>query len=115
MKNKRQKTKKQLQIGENIRRLIAREIGEYINIYKQDDFLTIMKADISPDLRYCKVFYRCKICNKNDFQESLNENKNKLSNLIYKYLQMRIRPEIEFIFDDTLIAIEDVKNVLKNL
>jgi ribosome-binding factor A len=112
-KNNKVKTKKQLQVGENIKRLIAKEINRYINAYKEDDFLTIIKAEISKDLRYCKVFYRCKVYNKDYFEEELSHITNELSNLVYKFFKMRVRPEIRFIFDNTMIIIENIEKLEK--
>ena len=56
-----QPSKRQLQIAEEIRRLLAVELNDLTEIFVNGDFLTIMKATISKDLRYCKVFFRCKI------------------------------------------------------
>ena len=112
-KTKKPKTKRQLQIGEVIKRLIAKEIYELVEFDVDNDFLSIMKAEISPDLRYCKVFYRCKIANKDAFQDVLNQTTNELSNIVYKRLKMRVRPEIKFIFDDTLYAIDEIQKVIE--
>ena len=113
-KKAKPKTRRQLQIGEVIRRLIAREIEEYVvDSHIDGDFLTIMHADISPDLRYCKVVYRCKVCNRDKYQKLLDGVANELSSVIYKRLKMRVRPEIRFIFDDVLLAIEEIERVVK--
>ena len=77
-------SKRQLQIGEEIRRATAREIVELIDTRIDGDFLTIMKAEISKDLRYCKVFFRCKIENRAFFQAKLDSITNAVENLIYK-------------------------------
>lgn len=112
-KTKKPKTKRQLQIGEVIKRLIAKEIYELVEFDVDNDFLSIMKAEISPDLRYCKVFYRCKIKNIEAFQKLLDGVAGEFSNLIYKRLKMRVRPEIKFIFDDTLYAIDEIQKVIE--
>lgn len=106
-------SRKQLQVGENIKRLIAKEIYELVDFKIDGDFLSIMKAEISQDLRYCKVFYRCKIKNIEAFQKLLDGVAGEFSNLIYKRLKMRVRPEIKFIFDDTLYAIEEIEGVIE--
>ena len=105
---------RQLQIGENIRRLVAREVNELANGEKpKNDFLTIMKAEISKDLRYCKVFYRCKTENREFFQKCLDANANELDNIIYKQLHLRIRPDLKFVFDDTMKIIEEIEEVIE--
>ena len=100
-------SKRQLQIGEEIRRKVAVELNDLIDFNFNNDFLTIMKAIVSKDLRYCKIYYRCKTCNKDYFQPKLDGFNNQVSNFIYKKLKMRVRPEIHFIFDETMIAIDE--------
>jgi len=107
------RTKRQLQFSEVIRRLIANEINEYVDVNLNDDFLTIMKAEISPDFRYCKVFYRCKSCNKDRYKSILQNASNELSNVIYKRLKTRVKPELMFIFDCVVLEIERINNILK--
>ena len=109
----KQFSRKQLQVGENIKRLIAKEIYELMDFKIDGDFLTIMKTEVSKDLRYCNVFFRCKIANKDAFQDVLNKTTNELSNIVYKRLKMRVRPEIKFIFDDTLYAIDEIQKVIE--
>lgn len=106
-------SKRQLQIGEEIRRRVAIELNDLIDFHFNNDFLTIMKAIVSKDLRYCKIYYRCNIINQSYFQNQLNHFTNQISNSIYKKLKMRVRPEIHFIFDDTIKIIEEIENIVK--
>ena len=113
-KKNKPKTKRQLQVGEEIRRQIARHINTLLENNIDGDFLTFMKADVSPDFRYCKVFYRCKVANKEVYQQQLDLVSNELANFVYKQIKLRIRPELRFIFDDTITAIEDIERVINN-
>lgn len=106
-------SKRQLQIGEEIRRLVAREINDFTNTRINGDFLTIMKTEVSKDLRYCKIFYRCHVANQNEYQQRLDKIVNDLTNLMYKQLHLRIRPEVRFVFDNTMKLIEEVEEVVK--
>ena len=108
-----QPSKRQLQIAEEIRRLLAVELNDLTEIFVNGDFLTIMKATISKDLRYCKVFFRCKIENRAFFQAKLDSITNAVENLIYKKLQMRVRPEVHFVFDDTIIEREEILKIVE--
>ena len=109
----KQFSKRQLQIGEEIRRATAREIVELIDTRIDGDFLTIMKAEISKDLRYCKIFYRCKVANREAFQHALDGIVGELTNILYKKLALRLRPEIRFVFDDTMKIIEEIERVVE--
>ena len=106
-------SKRQLQIGEEIRRKVAVELNDLIDFHFNNDFLTIMKAVVSKDLRYCKIYYRCKIENQKYFQEQLDGFNNQIANFVYKKLKMRIKPEIHFIFDETVIEREKIMAVVE--
>jgi ribosome-binding factor A len=110
----KQLSKRQLQIGEEIRRILAIEINELLDFNVKNDFLTIMKAVISKDLHDCKVYYRCSIQNKDIFQAKLDSAKNDISNIVYKKLSMRIRPNLLFVFDNTIIEIEKIQRIIQN-
>ena len=106
-------SKRQLQIGEEIRRKVAVELNDLIDFHFNNDFLTIMKAVVSKDLRYCKIYYRCKIENQKYFQEQLDGFNNQIANFVYKKLKMRVKPEIHFIFDETMIVIDEIGKVVE--
>ena len=106
-------SKRQLQIGEEIRRKVAVELNDLIDFHFNNDFLTIMRAVVSKDLRYCKIYYRCKIENQKYFQEQLDGFNNQIANFVYKKLKMRIKPEIHFIFDETMIVIDEIGKVVE--
>ena len=112
-KKKQPITIRQLQIGEEIKRQIALHINSIMNTSINGDFLTLMKAEISKDLRYCKVFYRCKVKNKANYQEQLDKIVPEITNFLYKQMHLRIRPEIRFVFDDTMKIIEEIEEVIK--
>ena len=67
---------------------------------------------MSKDLRFCKVYYRCKIENNTFFQTQLDKLKKQISNYLYKKLKMKTRPEINFYFDDTLIEINKINKAV---
>ena len=108
----KEQSRRQLQVGEEIRRSIAIELNNSINFYSKNDFLTIIKVIMSKDLRFCKVYYRCKIENNTFFQTQLDKLKKQISNYLYKKLKMKTRPEINFYFDDTLIEINKINKAV---
>lgn len=107
-------SKRQLQIGEEIKRHVSVWLNDMIDTKIDNDFLTIMRATISKDLRYCKIYYRCKIANKDKFQQILNRCTNEIAKLAYKQLKLRVRPDICFCFDEVLELIDKVEKTLKN-
>ena len=110
---KQEKSKRQLQIGEQMRRFIANNINNIIDTRINGDILTIMKVEASKDLRYYKLFYRCKVENKQLYNDMFENIKEQLANITYKNLCLRIRPNFSFVFDDTLILINEIEEVYK--
>lgn len=107
-------SKRQLQIGEEIKRHTSVWLNDMIDAKIDNDFLTIMRATVSKDLKYCKIYYRCKIANKDNFQHILDGCVNKIANLTYKQLKLRVRPEIRFCFDEVLELLDKVEKTLKD-
>ena len=107
-------SKRQLQIGEEIKRHTSVWLNDIIDKKIDNDFLTIMQAVVSKDLRYCKIYFRCRIENRDRFQKILDGCKNEIANLAYKQLKLRVRPEIRFCFDEVLELIDKVEKTLKD-
>ena len=107
-------SKRQLQIGEEIKRHVSVWLNDMIDTKIDNDFLTIMQAVVSKDLRYCKIYFRCNIENREKFQRILDGCANEIANLAYKQLKLRVRPEIRFCFDEVLELIDKVEKTLKD-
>ena len=107
-------SKRQLQVGEEIKRHTSVWLNDIIDKKIDNDFLTIMQAVVSKDLRYCKIYFRCRIENRDRFQKILDGCKNEIANLAYKQLKLRVRPEIRFCFDEVLELIDKVEKTLKD-
>lgn len=107
-------SKRQLQISEEIKRHVSVWLNDIIDTKINNDFLTIMRATISKDLRYCKIYFRCKVENRERFQQILDNCVNEVANLTYKQLKLRVRPEIHFCFDEVLELIDKVEKTLKD-
>ena len=107
-------SKRQLQISEEIKRHASVWLNDMIDTKIDNDFLTIMRATVSKDLRYCKIYYRCKTANKDNFQQILDRCVNKIANLAYKQLKLRVRPEIRFCFDEVLELLDKIEKTLKD-
>ena len=50
---------------------------------------------------------------KNGYQQRLDKIVNNLTNLMYKQLHLRIRPEVRFVFDTTMKIIEEIDEVVR--
>jgi ribosome-binding factor A len=97
------KSQRQLQIGENIKRIIS-------EIFLRDDiltvpgsFITVLEADVSPDAKNVKIFID--IFGNEKMHEKIVEKLNEIApHFRYKMakrLTLRVVPEIVFILDRT--------------
>ncbi len=97
------KSQRQLQIGENIKRIMS-------DIFLRDDILnvpgsliTVLEADVSPDAKNVKIFIDIfgneKIHEK--IVEKLNEAAPHFRYQMAKKITLRVVPEITFILDKT--------------
>ncbi len=108
----KEKSKRQLQVAEEIRRFVATNIDDYIDTHINNDFLTIMKADISKDLGHCKIFFRCKDENRNAYEEYLRACSGEISRAVSNHLRIYARPDVVFVFDDTHILLDEINKVV---
>ena len=102
-KNKSQvKSQRQLQVGEQIKRIVA-------NIFLQEDIfvikdaqITIARADISPDMKNVRIIINIfGEVDKKKMTKELNAASGFFRGRLAKQITMRTTPEIVFILDDT--------------
>ena len=100
---KKPKTQRQLQVNERIKRLIAETFTNNGLSTICGGYVTILEADISPDMKNCKVFVNIfgSDNNKGKIITSLNNMAPRIRNLLSKDLTMRCTPEIKFILDES--------------
>ncbi|MCE3255826.1 MAG: ribosome-binding factor [Rickettsiaceae bacterium] len=108
-----QKSQRQLQIGEQIKRVLA-------EMFLQDDVLsiknyhiTILQADVSPDAKNAKIFID--VFGEIEHKKILEELKKitpylrgKLANKI----NLRYTPELAFVIDDTSKNVSKIEDLL---
>ena len=69
-----------------------------------DNFISISKIEISPDLYYCKIYITCAVEdeNKEKIVNSLNNSKSFIRHKLTQRIQMRRIPELTFKIDRAL-------------
>lgn len=110
----KEKSQKQLQVGEQIKREIA-------NIFLREDILkddnikiTVLEADISPDLKNVKIFIDIfGDLNAEKLTNELNKNNKYFRHRISNSLKLRIIPEIRFILDKTSKNVSKINKLLE--
>ena len=103
--------------------LLRKEISLILNNDLQDsliseNFISITKIEISPDLHYCKIYISCSVDEekKNYLIELLNNSKSFIRHKLSQRVEMRRVPELTFKIDKTLeqgIAVLKVLDTLR--
>jgi ribosome-binding factor A len=94
------KSQKQLQVGENIKRIIA-EIFLNNEIIKDNTiYIVVKKADISPDMKNAKIFLSIiGNCDESLIIKSLNESSTFFEKKLFYKLHLKNSPKIKFMID----------------
>ncbi|MDA9818094.1 30S ribosome-binding factor RbfA [Flavobacteriaceae bacterium] len=94
------KSQKQLQVGENIKRIIA-DIFLYDDLFSFKKInITVKRVDISPDMKNAKVFLAIfGEIEPSVFIESINNSSNYFQKKLLNKLHLRVLPKILFILD----------------
>jgi ribosome-binding factor A len=116
MNNKKpinQKSQRQLQIGEQIKRILAEIFLQESALAIKNGYITILQADISPDAKNAKIFID--IFGSTDNKKILQDLKqiapylrSKLANKI----NLRYTPELTFVLDETFKTAGKIDDLL---
>lgn len=95
------KSQKQLQLGEQIKRILADIFLYDDNLKIKDTYITINRADVSPNSQNAKIFVNI-FGNPHTVQivKELNKVLPYLRSKLAKNINLRVMPEITFILDD---------------
>lgn len=99
----KKKSKKQLQVGENLKRFFSQLFLEEDSLTFPNCYITISEVDVSPDLKNVKVYLN--IFGNDDMHDKiikyLNNNISFFNKKIAKELRVRFIPDLVFINDET--------------
>lgn len=90
---------------ERVSNAIKKEVSSIIQFELNDPrlgFITVLRVEISKDLEHAKIFYSVLGDKKSieDSQEALNSAKGYIKKLVGDRLQLRLTPDLMFIFDN---------------
>ena len=116
MNNKKpinQKSQRQLQIGEQIKRILAEIFSQESALVIKNGYITILQADISPDAKNAKIFIDIFGGSDNkkilqDLRQIAPYLRSKLANKI----NLRYTPELTFVLDETFKTAGKIEDLL---
>lgn len=102
-------------INDEIKKEAANIIRMELNDPRIGAMTTVLKADTTNDLKYCKLYIS--IFGKDDEKEAVMEGLKNASGYIRKLLAKRINlrntPELKFVIDDSLDYSEKIDKLIK--
>ena len=110
-------TQRQLRVAQEIKKIIARFIdrGEVHNLEGIDTLVTITKVTVSPDLKYCTVWF---IASNNDLLQEILGGLQLAANFFRKQVasqtSLRYVPEINFRVDKSFEEVDKIEKLLKD-
>lgn len=111
----KEQSQRQLKVGQEIKRIIAEEInqGRVRNLEGVDVLITVMEAQVSPDLKYADVYFVTSVPAKDqEVQEALQLAANHFRKVIASKTMLRYVPEIRFMIDNTLEEAGKIEKLL---
>jgi ribosome-binding factor A len=110
------KSQRQLQIGENIKRVMSEIFLKEDYSVINNNVITIIKADVSPDAKNVKIYIDI-FGDKTKHQEIFQMLNSRINHFRYQLAQkidFRTVPEIVFINDNSSIYIQSIENIIIN-
>ncbi|MBQ9940297.1 MAG: 30S ribosome-binding factor RbfA [Clostridia bacterium] len=102
-----------------INETVAHEIANIIRQVKdprvQSAFITITSAQVTGDLKFAKIFYSFMQGDEKEIKKGLISATGFIRRELASRLNLRITPELKFIFDDSPKHGSDISAILKTL
>ena len=109
----KEQSQRQLRVGQEIKRIIAAEInqGRVRNLEGISTLVTVMEAQVSPDLKYADVYF---ITSNPETDKEVPEGlaANHFRKIIGTKTALRFVPEIRFKIDDSFAEADKIEKLL---
>lgn len=113
----KEQSQRQLRVGQEIKRIIAEEIqhDNVRNLEDIDTMVTITEVQVSPDLKYCNVYFISSDNDKNkEVMGGLQLAAGHFRKVIGKKTTLRYVPEINFRLDETFAEVDRIEKLLRD-
>ena len=115
--NSKEPSQRQLRIAQEIKKIIASalERGEVRNPLILDNFVTITDVDVSPDLKYCTIYFMTlNGQNLGQIEDDLNAEAWGLKKVIASNLKLRYTPDLNFRMDTSFEEVDRIEKLLRD-
>ena len=115
--NSKEPSQRQLRIAQEIKKIVASalERGEVRNPLILDNFVTITDVDVSPDLKYCTIYFMTlNGQNLGQIEDDLNEEARGMKKIIASKLKLRYTPDLNFRMDTSFEEVDRIEKLLRD-
>lgn len=110
-------SQRQLRIAREIKKIIAGalEKGDVRNTLLLNSFITITDVDISPDLKYCTIYFMTLNGeNLGQIEDDLNAESWAMKKLVASKLKLRYTPDLNFRMDTSFAEVDRIEKLLRD-
>ena len=115
--NSKEPSQRQLRIAQEIKKIVASalERGEVRNPLILDNFVTITDVDVSPDLKYCTIYFMTlNGQNLGQIEDDLNAEARGMKKIIASKLKLRYTPDLNFRMDTSFEEVDRIEKLLRD-
>ena len=115
--NYKEPSQRQLRIAREIKKIIAGalERGDVRNPILTESLITITDVDISPDLKYCTVYFMTlNGQNLGQIEDDLNAESWGMKKIIASKLKLRYTPDLNFRMDESFAEVDRIEKLLRD-
>lgn len=107
-------SQRQLKVGQEIRRVIAGliERGDVRNLHDIKTLITITEARVSPDLKYCNVFFISSNDKDIEVLKALQLAAGYFRKQVGERTGLRYVPEVVFMIDESFAEVDKIEKLL---
>lgn len=110
-------SQRQLRVGQEIKKILAEliERGEIRNLLGMDVLVTVMEARVSPDMKYCSIYFITSKKEKHEeVRKALQLAASHLRKVLSSKLTLRYTPELDFRIDGSFEQVDRLEQLLRD-
>ena len=102
-------------INDEMQKALAEILREVKDPRVKDAFVSITGADVSPDLKYAKIYYSSLRGDKKEVKKGLVSSSGFMRRMVAERLNLRMTPELSFIEDESIAHGAHIASLLNSI
>ena len=102
-------------INDEMLKVLAEILREVKDPRVKDAFISITGADVTPDLKYAKVYYSALRGDKKEVRQGLKSSAGFIRRMVAQRLNLRITPEFTFVEDESIAHGAHIATLLNSI